>query len=214
VYSVSILYFELGQGEDYLYYGRTDFRGVFKKDLLKLSAGQAEQFQCSEAGDLYPEYYILRVEDFDREAVTPLDEWFSFLKTGEIPEGATAPGLQEASRRLCYDRMSKEEQQEYDDYTEAIRYRKSVIQTSLFEGRAEGLAEGEAIGSEKGKAEGKAERDRLKAEKEAALAEKEADRINVVINSSDAGIPVKTTAKITGLTVEEVMKILNKRQPD
>jgi predicted transposase/invertase (TIGR01784 family) len=218
VSSVNILYFELGQGQDYLYHGRTDFRGVFKNDTLKLSAGQSEQFKCREAGDLYPEYYILRVDDFDREAVTPLDEWFLFLKTGEIPEGATAPGLQEASERMRYDRMTREEQREYDDYLEALRYRESVIQTSLIEGEAIGLekgkAEGEAIGLEKGKAEGEAERDRLKAEKEAALAEKETDRENVVINSSDAGRPIETIAKITGLTVEEVIKILKNRQPD
>jgi hypothetical protein len=156
VYSVNILYFELGQGQDYLYHGRTDFRGVFKNDTLKLSVSQSEQFKCKDVSELYPEYYILRVDDFDREAVTPLDEWFLFLKTGDIPEGATAPGLQEASERMRYDRMNREEQQEYDDYLEAFRYRKSVIQTSLIERRTEGLAEGEA------------ERNRLKAEKEAA----------------------------------------------
>lgn len=140
VYSVSILYFELGQGKDYLYHGRTDFRGVFEHDLLMLSARQAEQFKCREAGDLYPEYYILRVEEFDKAAVTPLDEWFSFLKTGEIPEQATAPGLPEARERLRRDRMNKADRQKYDAHMEALRYQKSVIQTGLIEGRAEGLA--------------------------------------------------------------------------
>jgi hypothetical protein len=110
VYSVSILYFEPGQGKDYLYHGRTDFRGVFEHDLLKLSARQAEQFRCSEAGDLYPEYYILCIEDFNKAAVTPLDEWFSFLKTGDIPETATAPGLHEARKRLRRDRLEAEKE--------------------------------------------------------------------------------------------------------
>jgi hypothetical protein len=38
--------------------------------------------------------------------------------------------------------MTKEEQEaEYDAHMEALRYQKSVIQTSLIEGRAEGVAE-------------------------------------------------------------------------
>lgn len=171
VYSVSILYFELGQGKDYLYHGRTDFRGVFEHDLLMLSARQAEQFKCREAGDLYPEYYILRVEEFDKAAVTPLDEWFSFLKTGEIPEQATAPGLPEARERLRRDRMNKADRQEYDVHMEALRYQKSVIQTGLIEGRAEGLA-------------------------------------RVVINSHRAGYPVEAVSAITGLSREEILRIL------
>jgi predicted transposase/invertase (TIGR01784 family) len=223
VYSINILYFEMGQGEDYLYHGRTDFKGVFKNDTLKLSVCQAEQFKCDDVGDLYPEYYILRVDDFDKAAVTPLDEWFLFLKTGEIPEGATAPGLQAASERMQYDRMNKEDQREYDDYIDALRYQRSVIKTGMLEGkavgraeglaegraegRAEGLAEGRAAGLAAGRAEGEAELNRLKAEKEA-------DRENLVIKSSDAGIPVEVIAQITGLTVEDVMRIMKKHQTD
>ena len=157
VYSVNILYFELGQGKDYLYRGRTDFRGVFENDQLLLSARQSEQFKCREVGDLYPEYFILRVDVFNKVAVTPLDEWFSFLKTGEISEESKAPGLPEARERLRRDRLSKEEQREYDAQTEALRYQKSVIQTGLIEGRAEGKAEGRAEGRAEGKAEGRAE---------------------------------------------------------
>jgi hypothetical protein len=95
VYSVNVIYFELGQGKDYLYRGRTEFRGVFEHDRLMLSARQREQFKCQEIGDLYPEYFILRVDGFDKVAITPLDEWFWFLKTGEISDDSNAPGLPE-----------------------------------------------------------------------------------------------------------------------
>ena len=37
VYSVSILYFDLGQGNDYLYHGQTHFIGVHTGDRLKVS---------------------------------------------------------------------------------------------------------------------------------------------------------------------------------
>jgi len=103
------------------------------------------------AGDLFPEYYILRVDEFNKAAVTPLDEWFLFLKTGEISEHDTAPGLIEAKERLRRDRMSREEQREYNAHLENLRYQRSVIQTGIIEGKAEGFAEGKVIGLEEGK---------------------------------------------------------------
>jgi hypothetical protein len=145
IYSVNIVYFELGQGTDYVYRGRTEFRGIHNNDILQLSARQQEQFMHKEVGDLYPEYFLLCVDRFNQEAVTPLDEWMSFLKTSEIPENAKAPGLLEAKERLLRHTLSKEERERYEAHLEALRYQQSVIQTGLIEGRAEG----EAISLEK-----------------------------------------------------------------
>jgi len=160
VYSISIVYFDLGQGKDYVYHGKTEFRGIHNNDILHLSANQQKQFRYQEVGDLYPEYYILRVDDFDKNAVTPLDEWLLFLKTGEISEEAKAPGLPEARQRLQRDTMSKEERAKYDAHFESLRYQRSVLHTGWFEGREEGREEGLV----EGRAEGKAEREQLKAE--------------------------------------------------
>ena len=58
---------------------------------------------------LYPEYYILRVNDFNKWSKVPLEQWIYFLNTGEIPDDATAPGLPEARERLKLDRLDKDE---------------------------------------------------------------------------------------------------------
>ncbi|MDR1437276.1 MAG: hypothetical protein LBI65_04065, partial [Candidatus Symbiothrix sp.] len=108
-------------------------------------------------GELFPEYYILRLDEFDKKAVTPLDEWISFLKTGNIPNTARASGLREARERLNRDKLSKSEQRAYDSHMEALRYQRSVIQTGLIEGREEGLEEGRAEGKAEGLAEGLAQ---------------------------------------------------------
>ncbi|MDR3251051.1 MAG: hypothetical protein LBT42_05240 [Tannerella sp.] len=42
-------------------------------------------------------------------AETPLDEWIYFLKTTEIPETFTAPGLPEAREKLACDSLAPEE---------------------------------------------------------------------------------------------------------
>ncbi|MDR1526545.1 MAG: Rpn family recombination-promoting nuclease/putative transposase, partial [Dysgonamonadaceae bacterium] len=74
LYSIHIVYFDLGQGEDYVYHGRTEFRGIHKHDVLQLSERQQEQFTHKDVGDLFPEYYVLRVDEFNKKAITPLDE--------------------------------------------------------------------------------------------------------------------------------------------
>lgn len=196
IYSISIVYFDLGQGKDYVYHGRTEFRGIHNNDILQLSTTQQEQFKHIEIGDLYPEYYILRVDEFDGKALTPLDEWISFLKTSEIPENAKAPGLPEARERLKRDAMNNDERQAYEAHLEALRYQKSVIKTGIIEGRAEGRAEGRIEGRIEGRAEGLAE-GRMEEQKK------------LVINCHETGISVETISKLTGLTLEEINMILN-----
>lgn len=85
VYSINIVYLDLGQGKDYVYHGKTFFRGLHvPEDVLQLSVRQKELFVGKEAGDIFPQYYVLKVNEFDQIARTPLDEWIRFLKTGEI----------------------------------------------------------------------------------------------------------------------------------
>ena len=140
VYSINIVYFDLGQGEDYVYHGKTIFRGLHNpNDILRLSARQQEALMGKDAGDVFPEYYVLRVNDFDKVAKTPLDEWIQFLKTGEIDTSATAKGLPEARERLRVARLSDTEKRAYEHDMEALRYQRSVIQTGWIEGKAEGL---------------------------------------------------------------------------
>lgn len=113
VYSVNIVYFSLGHGKDFVYHGKTEFRGIHEGDLLELSPFQRQTFKVDQVSQLYPEYYILKVNDFNRVAKTPLEEWIYYLNTGEVPEGATAPGLETVKEQLQLDRMSQDELKAY-----------------------------------------------------------------------------------------------------
>ena len=142
LYSINIVYFDLGQGKDYVYHGKTIFRGLHNPDdVLQLSVRQRELFVGKDAGDIFPEYYVLRVNDFDTVAKTPLDEWIQFLKTGRIEEDATAKGLPEAREKLRVDCLPPADRQAYKRDMEALRYQRSVIKTGWYEGRAEGILE-------------------------------------------------------------------------
>lgn len=138
VYSINIVYFSLGQGKDIVYHGKTEFRGIHNGDLLELSPFQKQTFKVDAVSQLYPEYYILKVNDFNQVATTPLEEWIYYLNTGEIPETATAPGLHEARERLQIDQMSKGEQDAYYRHLDNIVILRDNILTERAEGRAEG----------------------------------------------------------------------------
>ena len=206
VYSINVLYFGLGQGKDYIYHGRTEFRGMHTNEVLKLSEHQIQQFTYQYVGDLFPEYYVLLVDDFDKKAVTPLDEWMTFLKTGDIPDKPKAKGLPEAKENLLIGRMTKQEQRAYDAHYEAVRYQRSVIQTGLIEGRAEGLKEGRAEGRVEGRAEGRAEG--LKEGRAEGRAEgKREQALSVARNALKMGMEKDAIIQLTGLSAEDLVDL-------
>ncbi len=141
VYSVNIVYFSLGHGKDFVYHGKTEFVGIHEGDILELSPFQKQTFKVDRVSQLYPEYYILKVNDFNRVAKTPLEEWIYYLNTGNVPEHATAPGLDAVKERLKLDRMSREELNAYYKHLDNIVILRDNIETERAEGRAEGRAE-------------------------------------------------------------------------
>ena len=146
VYSVNIVYFSLGSGKDVVYHGKTEFRGIHQGDVLELTPFQKQTFKVDTVSQLYPEYYILKVNDFNKVAKTPLEEWIYYLNTGEIPETAHAPGLAEVRERLKVDGMTKGEREAYYRHLDNIVILRNNIYTERAEGRAEGRMEGRAEG--------------------------------------------------------------------
>lgn len=129
VYSVNIVYFDLGQGEDYIYYGRTDFVGIHKKDKLKLSDKQLEILGKTEPYEIFPEYYVIKVNQFNDIATSTLDEWIYYLKNNEIKDEFTAQGIGRAKELLSLDNLSEEELIRYKKYQEELRYSASMAWT-------------------------------------------------------------------------------------
>lgn len=157
IYSINIVYFSLGTGTDYVYHGTTEFRGIHDNDVLKLSPFQRAKFEVDSVSQLYPEYFILRVNDFNKWSRVPLEQWIYFLNTGEIPDDADAPGLSEAREHLKLASLSKDELAAYYRNLDNIVILKDNIATARGEGHLEGHAEGREEGLAEGRAEGRAE---------------------------------------------------------
>ncbi len=214
VYSVNVVYFSLGQGDDYIYQGKLDFRGLHLEDSLGLSIRQKKLFNIEEVYEIFPEYYVIKVNNFNDVAKDTLDEWIYFLKKSQIKEEFTAQGLAEAKENLLVDSLSEEERANYLRFMENRRYEISIIESSRSEGRLDGLEEGIEKGIKEGRQQGIKEgiEQGIKEGIEQGIKEgmqqgKQLQNINIARTFKLKGIDIETIAEATGLSRTEIEEL-------
>ena len=113
VISISILYFNLGSGDDYVYYGTTEFRGlhtghplIVRQRIESLDAKITYQHK-----KIFPEYYLINVERFQDVIASPMDEWIYMLKYAQIKDDFHSAKIHQAKEKLSLIHMSSEERQ-------------------------------------------------------------------------------------------------------
>ncbi|MBX9743531.1 MAG: Rpn family recombination-promoting nuclease/putative transposase [Chthoniobacterales bacterium] len=193
VISVNIVYFDLGEGEDYIYHGTTHFQGIHKKDTLQLSDKEKAHYPAhiKNLCNIFPEYYVLKVSGFDLKIRDTLDEWIYALKEAEVKPEFKAKGIQDAGERLTLLQLSKEERYAYERYMGDVRISKSTLQSSFSDGVFQGRAEGLAKGLAKGLAEG-------------AMKAKE----SIVHNLYRSKMSLQEIGSLAELSLEEVKKMV------
>jgi len=157
VISINIVYFDLGQGKDYIYRGVSDFKGLHQNDLLGLSEKQKSTFMKENVSDIFPEYYLLKVNQFNDIAKDTLDEWIYFLKNSEVKENFKAKGLKEANQVLDIMSLEDKDTYGYNRYLDSLHLKASEIfslQTEAKFAREEGMKEGREEGMKEGRKEG------------------------------------------------------------
>lgn len=182
IYSISILYFDIGSGSDYLYHGQNSFIGVHTGDYLRVSTKEKDAIVPRLPAEIYPEYFLIRVNEFNKVAVTPLEEWIEYLKTGCIRPDTKAPGLEEAREKLIYYNMSPEERRAYDEHLSAMMIQNDVLDTAKLEGLIEGRIEGIKEGEQK-------------------------KQISIASNLKKMGLSTEMIMEATGLSVEDIEKL-------
>ncbi len=193
VITVSVVYFSLGQGLDYVYHGDTTFRGIHKNDILQLSEKQKEMFKSSTVSSIFPNHYIIKVNDFDDIARDSLDQWIYFLKNNEIKDEFNAKGLAEAREKLREINLGEKELRAYRRYLEQLHYEASIAETIKFEeefAKRKALEQGMEQGMEQGIKKGR---------------EGKAREIAKLLK--DAGYPLEKIAAITGLSISDIEKL-------
>ena len=190
VYSISILYFDLGKGSDYIYVGQNNCVGLHAQDHLVISTKEKDTIVRKSPSEIFPTYILVRVNEFNKVAKSPLEEWVEYLKNGVISPDTQAPGLQEAREKLKYYSMSDAERYAYDEHINAIMIQNDVLGNARLEGMEEGRAEGRAEGKAEGRAEGRAE-----------------EKNNIARKMLANGLSIEQIALITGLTEKEIKEL-------
>jgi predicted transposase/invertase (TIGR01784 family) len=137
IYSINIVYFGLGQGKDYIYEYKGEFIGLHKKDILVPTLSQKQDFKVEKVSDIFPKYYILKINNFNKIAENTLDEWIYFLKNSEIKDNFKAKGLSKAKERLKYEDLTDEDKKMYNRFQENRRIENSVSYTAKQERNVE-----------------------------------------------------------------------------
>ena len=156
--------------------------GVHTHDSLRITRKEQDALVGRRPEEIFPEYILIRVNEFNQVAVSPLEEWMAYLKDGVIRPDTKAPGLHEAREKLQYYAMDNQERKAYEAHLEAIVVHNDVINTAKREGRWEGREEGLAEGMEKGK-------------------------IEMARNLKSLGVDVKTIMQASGLTEDQIEQL-------
>lgn len=149
VYSISILYCDFGEGDDYVYLGDMKFRGYHTGTELVIRAKEDGVIVEHLPKEVFPEYYLLRVNKYNKIPASPLDEWMEYLKTGNVKENTRTPGLQRVREKLRVLSMTKPEREAYYRHLENLMVQNDVLDTARTEGRDEGIEIGIGIGIER-----------------------------------------------------------------
>ena len=182
VYSISILYFDLGKGSDYIYVGQNNFVGLHTQDHLIISTKEKDTIVRKSPSEIFPTYILVRVNEFNKVAKSPLEEWVEYLKNGVISPETQAPGLQEAREKLKYYSMSDAERYAYDEHINAIMIQNDVFGNAKLEGMEEGRVEG--------RSEGRAE-----------------EKNNIARKMLANGLSIEQISSIIGLTENEIKEL-------
>ncbi len=186
IYSINIVYFGLGQGKDYVYEYKGEFIGMHENDVLLPTLRQKLDFKAEKISDIFPKYYLLKVNNFNDVAKDTLDEWVYFLKNSEVKDGFKAKGLDKAKEKLRYEGLSEKEKKMYARFQENRRIEMSVQYTAKIEAKEEGKREGKI----EGKWEGKQEK-----------------AIEIAKRMIKRGIETAIIAEDTGLSIEQIEQL-------
>jgi len=187
VYSINIVYFDLGKGKDYIYRGTNRFIGINTGDELELSEEQKQIYNRLSIMEIFPEYFLLMVRNFEKVGKKKIDQWMYYLKTNKIQDDFDAQGLDQARQVLAYENMSEAEKKDYLRNIENRRIKESELQTALYKGKNEGFAEGVIEGIEKG--------EKIGIEKE---------KLEIAKKMKNSGMLFEQIREFTNLTKEEI----------
>lgn len=196
IISISVVFFDLGKGQDYIYHGTTEFRGLHTDEILKLGKYEQKIYETNNesVSKIFPEYYIIKVKNFHQSKIKDmLDEWMYFFKNDTIKADFKSPGLKAANEKLNILKLSEKERRAYDKFMEG-----KMLDASL----AESQKITEMVDREE--AELKAKEKELKAQEKGKIEGKIEEKIEIAKNLLAMDFDIEIIKNSTGLSIEEI----------
>ncbi len=142
VISVSILYFNLGSGDDYLYYGTTEFRGLNTGNplIVKEKIEKTEDFEIKykfSEKKVFPEYYLIKVDKYPNVIKKKIDEWIYWFKNNQVLEGSTSKNIDKVKEKLARMNMTEEQRKAHERYVTNTVIETDMIETAKEDGKLE-----------------------------------------------------------------------------
>ena len=181
IIAISIVYFDLGEGDDYVYHGGTNFKGIHTNSELQLSKTQKQLLKQPTIEQAFPEYYLIRTTKFNDIINDTLDEWIYFFKNSEVRDNFKAKGMSEVKEKLKVMNMTDREQRSYQRFLERLSSEASYAETL-----------------------------KMDAEEKVREDERVKRNIEVAINCINLGYEINAIASITDLSVEEIERLKSK----
>jgi PD-(D/E)XK nuclease family transposase len=146
VISISILYFNLGSGDDYLYYGTTEFRGLNTGNplIVKEKIEKTEDFDIKykfTEKKVFPEYYLIKVDKYPNVIKKKIDEWIYWFKNNQVLEGSTSKNIDKVKEKLARMNMTEEQRKAHERYVTNTVIETDMIDTAKEEGKDEAKLE-------------------------------------------------------------------------
>ncbi|HAN09480.1 MAG TPA: hypothetical protein DCP90_02590, partial [Clostridiales bacterium] len=140
VISISIVYFHVIQGNDYIYKAYTDIKPEYYGDFEFARENEVISWYGKE--NKFPEYYILDLTTYKDEVKSDIDEWVYMLKNSEVRPEFKSKNIDKAREKLNKLKMTIAERNEYRSYMMDQVVLKDNIETAIREGHEQGLEEG------------------------------------------------------------------------
>ena len=213
IISITIAYFDLGQGKDYVYHGTTAFKGIHKGDILTLSDKQKELYKKDDPQQIFPEYWLIKVSQFQGRIKDKLDEWIYFFKNSEVRNDFTAKGLKEAKEKLDEMKLSDEERKAYKRYLVRARdiasenHTKMADAEDLIKREEIGRLKGEEIGQQRGEEIGQQRGEEIGQQRGELIGEEKA-KDEAVISLDKIGLEKEKIAMALNISLERVIQVL------
>jgi len=153
VFHISLLYFRTGNGV--IYHGKTIIHEIETQEKLTVHLKNKETGVVVDATDIFPEYLIISVPQFNDRLEREIDGWLYIMKHEDVPDHFQSPYMQQVREKLSILKMTPEERESYSYYQKKLFSDRDELQAAEIRGLEKGRKEGKKEGKKEGRKEGK-----------------------------------------------------------